>query len=38
MHHCHNLRHAAQGLTIHLAYEGVTTPFQLGPAAHNAPE
>ena len=38
MDHCHNLPHAAQGLTMHLAYEGVTTPFQLGPAAHNAPE
>jgi FtsP/CotA-like multicopper oxidase with cupredoxin domain len=38
MDHCHNLPHAAQGLTMHLAYEGVTTPFQLGSAAHNEPE
>lgn len=25
--HCHNLDHAAAGMTLHLAYEGVTTPF-----------
>ena len=30
MDHCHNLEHAAQGLTMHLAYAGVTTPFRVG--------
>jgi FtsP/CotA-like multicopper oxidase with cupredoxin domain len=39
MDHCHNLKHAAQGLTFHLVYDQVmTTPFQLGKAAHNKPE
>ena len=38
MDHCHNLPHAAQGLTMHLAYEGVTTPFLAGGHAHNRPE
>jgi FtsP/CotA-like multicopper oxidase with cupredoxin domain len=38
MDHCHNLSHAAAGLTMHLAYEGVTTPFVTGGVAHNHPE
>jgi hypothetical protein len=38
MDHCHNLRHAAKGLTMHLAYEGVSTPFKAGDAARNQPE
>jgi FtsP/CotA-like multicopper oxidase with cupredoxin domain len=38
MDHCHNLRHAAQGLTMHVAYAGVTTPFVVGGDAHNTPE
>jgi FtsP/CotA-like multicopper oxidase with cupredoxin domain len=38
MDHCHNLTHASQGLTMHVAYAGVTTPFQVGDAHHNAPE
>jgi FtsP/CotA-like multicopper oxidase with cupredoxin domain len=38
MDHCHNLPHAAAGLTMHLAYVGVTTPFQVGDATHNEPE
>jgi FtsP/CotA-like multicopper oxidase with cupredoxin domain len=38
MDHCHNLTHAAAGLTMHVAYEGVTTPFRIGGAAHNHPE
>ena len=38
MDHCHNLRHAADGLTMHIAYAGVTTPFETGGAAHNHPE
>ncbi len=38
MDHCHNLSHAAAGLTMHVAYVGVTTPFETGGAAHNHPE
>jgi FtsP/CotA-like multicopper oxidase with cupredoxin domain len=38
MEHCHNLNHAAAGLTMHLAYVGVTTPFLTGGDAHNHPE
>ena len=38
MNHCHNLRHAADGLTMHVAYEGITTPFKTGGTAHNHPE
>jgi FtsP/CotA-like multicopper oxidase with cupredoxin domain len=38
MEHCHNLNHAAAGLTMHLAYVGVTTPFVTGGDAHNHPE
>jgi FtsP/CotA-like multicopper oxidase with cupredoxin domain len=36
--HCHNLKHAAGGLTMHLMYAGVTTPFRAGKSAHNEPE
>jgi FtsP/CotA-like multicopper oxidase with cupredoxin domain len=38
MDHCHNLRHASDGLTMHVAYSGVTTPFNVGDDAHNHPE
>ena len=38
MDHCHNLKHAADGLTMHLAYAGVTTPFMVGDTHHNTPE
>jgi FtsP/CotA-like multicopper oxidase with cupredoxin domain len=38
MDHCHNLVHAAAGLTMHLAYAGVTTPFDVGDVPHNRPE
>lgn len=38
MSHCHNLKHAVQGMMIHLAYEGVSTPFQLGGEPDNRPE
>jgi FtsP/CotA-like multicopper oxidase with cupredoxin domain len=38
MDHCHNLPHAAAGLTMHLAYAGVTTPFDVGGVTHNHPE
>ncbi|MBA3366304.1 MAG: multicopper oxidase family protein [Actinobacteria bacterium] len=36
MDHCHNLGHAADGLVLHLAYEGVATPFMVG--TRNRPE
>ena len=38
MDHCHNLQHASDGLTMHVAYEGVTTPFRLGAGPDNHPE
>jgi len=38
MDHCHNLGHAAAGLTMHVAYAGVTTPFLVGGKHDNAPE
>ena len=38
MDHCHNLRHAADGLTMHIAYAAVTTPFHVGGEHGNAPE
>ena len=38
MDHCHNLSHAADGLTMHIAYAGVTTPFDVGGHHHNEPE
>ena len=38
MDHCHNFAHAAEGLTVHLAYAGVSTPFLAGGHAHNRPE
>jgi FtsP/CotA-like multicopper oxidase with cupredoxin domain len=38
MDHCHNLPHAADGLTMHVAYAGITTPFNVGDAHHNEPE
>ena len=36
--HCHNLKHAAQGMVTHLMYEGVTTPYELGSDSGNEPE
>ena len=38
MDHCHNLDHAAEGMTMHLGYEGVTTPFEAGRETGNRPE
>ncbi|RAV10805.1 multicopper oxidase family protein [Paenibacillus contaminans] len=38
MDHCHNLVHAASGMTMHLMYEGVTTPFAVGRETNNHPE
>ncbi|TQM43620.1 multicopper oxidase family protein [Pseudonocardia cypriaca] len=34
MDHCHNFEHGANGMILHLAYEGVTTPY----SADHAPE
>ena len=36
--HCHNLKHAADGLSMHLMYAGAATPFRAGESAHNDPE
>jgi FtsP/CotA-like multicopper oxidase with cupredoxin domain len=38
MDHCHNLPHAADGLTMHVVYEGAWTPFELGDDPGNHPE
>jgi FtsP/CotA-like multicopper oxidase with cupredoxin domain len=38
MDHCHNLKHAAQGLVAHLMYSGVDTPYRLGDDSGNEPE
>ena len=38
MDHCHNLKHARQGMVTHLMYEGVTTPYKLGSDSGNDPE
>ena len=38
MDHCHNLRHAAEGLVAHLMYDGVTTPYRTGGTTGNEPE
>jgi plastocyanin len=38
MDHCHNLIHAAEGMTLHHSYEGVTSPFEVGHATQNKPE
>jgi FtsP/CotA-like multicopper oxidase with cupredoxin domain len=38
MDHCHNLSHASAGLTMHLAYAAVTTPYRIGGSVRNQPE
>lgn len=38
MDHCHDLEHAAGGMMMTLAYEGVTTPFEHGGTHGNRPE
>jgi len=38
MDHCHDLDHAAQGMMMTLAYDGITTPFQHAGAHGNRPE
>jgi FtsP/CotA-like multicopper oxidase with cupredoxin domain len=37
MDHCHNLKHAVDGLVVHLAYSGVAEPYVMGGPAHNHP-
>jgi FtsP/CotA-like multicopper oxidase with cupredoxin domain len=36
--HCHILSHANAGLTMHLAYDGFSTPFEVGDDTGNDPE
>jgi len=38
MDHCHNLKHAAQGMIAHLMYEGFDTPYRIAGPAANQPE
>jgi FtsP/CotA-like multicopper oxidase with cupredoxin domain len=38
MDHCHNLKHAREGMVTHLMYEGVSTPYKLGSDSGNEPE
>jgi FtsP/CotA-like multicopper oxidase with cupredoxin domain len=38
MDHCHNLEHATMGMVMHLAYEGVSSPFEVGRDTGNKPE
>lgn len=38
MDHCHDLKHAADGFVLHLAYTGVSTPFRIGADTVNRPE
>jgi FtsP/CotA-like multicopper oxidase with cupredoxin domain len=38
MDHCHNLKHAAQGMIAHLMYEGFDTPYRIAGPAGNQPE
>ena len=38
MDHCHNLDHALRGMTMHVAYENVYTPFAIGSETGNSPE
>jgi FtsP/CotA-like multicopper oxidase with cupredoxin domain len=38
MDHCHNLKHAAQGMIAHLMYEGFDTPYRIAGPPDNQPE
>ncbi|MGX4692053.1 multicopper oxidase family protein [Streptomyces sp. JNUCC 63] len=38
MDHCHNLDHARDGMVLHLAYDGVSTPYEAGSSTGNLPE
>ena len=37
MNHCHNLNHAEIGMTLHLSYEGIETPYTVGDESINDP-
>ncbi|WP_143662309.1 multicopper oxidase family protein [Streptomyces sp. Amel2xC10] len=36
--HCHNLDHARDGMVLHLAYDGVSSPYETGTSTGNTPE
>ncbi|MDF2651005.1 MAG: multicopper oxidase [Paenibacillus sp.] len=36
--HCHNLGHAAAGMTMMVNYEGVSTPYRVGSKSGNIPD
>ncbi|MEV4875846.1 multicopper oxidase family protein [Streptomyces cyaneofuscatus] len=38
MDHCHNLDHARDGMVLHLAYDGVSSPYEWGRSTGNVPE
>lgn len=38
MDHCHNLAHARDGMMFHLAYDGVSSPFDHDGTSQNRPE
>ncbi|GGG73602.1 multicopper oxidase family protein [Paenibacillus radicis (ex Gao et al. 2016)] len=38
MNHCHNLAHSAAGMSMHLMYEGVDSPYKIGGGTVNRPE
>lgn len=38
MEHCHNLGHAANGMSMMVNYEGVTTPYRVGTKSGNLPD
>ncbi|MBD0384415.1 multicopper oxidase family protein [Paenibacillus sedimenti] len=38
MEHCHNLGHAAAGMTMMVNYEGVSTPYRVGSKSGNIPD
>jgi FtsP/CotA-like multicopper oxidase with cupredoxin domain len=38
MDHCHNLKHAAEGMVAHIMYEGFETPYRIAGPADNRPE
>ncbi|MGW7278093.1 multicopper oxidase family protein [Streptomyces sp. NPDC054844] len=38
MDHCHNFWHSKLGMVMHLAYDNVTTPYEVGGPVGNKPE
>ncbi|WP_399927723.1 multicopper oxidase family protein [Streptomyces kanamyceticus] len=38
MDHCHNFWHSKLGMVMHLAYDNVTTPYEIGGPVGNKPE